>query len=412
MSEQEAVEVEESRTQDLQDEAESGEVEALPSASDYDRAEGGARGRRRLLSIAAAVVGSAVLAAVLLSGGADDANGAEKPAAEDEAKTPVPVEVVTAERGEIAAYVSATANLVAEHDVTVLAEIEGRVTALGVDEGDRVARGQILARLDPSDEEIALKKAQLRFANAELVYRRGEDLMAKELISREEHDRLTVDYQVSQQELAEAEWALAQTVVRAPFAGRVTARHIQRGQHIRPGDSLFQVTDFDPLIARIYLSETDIAGLQPGSPVRVVVNANPDLGLEARIRQISPVVDTATGTVKVTIEASSPPAQVRPGSFVSIHVVRETRPEALLVPREAVLRELQTSHVFVANGETVTKRAVTVGLEESGNVEILQGLETGERVVVAGQGGLRDGTRIRVLGVEDVADAATGAEAG
>jgi len=225
--------------------------------------------------------------------------------------------------------------------------------------------------------------------------------MGKELISREEHDRLTVDFEVSRQELAEAEWALAQTVVRAPFGGRVTVRHIQRGQHIRQGDQLFQITDFDPLIARIYLSETDVAGLQPGTPVRILLNANPGFELDASIRQISPVVDTATGTVKVTIEATSPPSEVRPGSFVSIHVVRETHESALLVPREAVLRELQSSHVFVANGDTVSKRTVTVGLEESGEVEILEGIERGERVVVAGQGGLREGAQIRILGEDD-----------
>jgi len=362
------------------------------------------RSRRRWISASAGLVIAAIVTMLVVSGGAEDANGAEKVADEAAEKAPVPVEVIMAREGTIASFVSATANLVAENDVTVLAEIEGRVTGLNVDEGALVGQGQVLARLDPSDEQIALKKAQLRHANAELVYERGRDLMGKELISREEHDRLTVDFQVSAQELAEAEWALAQTVVRAPFSGRVTARHIQRGQHIRQGDQLFQITDFDPLIARIYLSETDIVGLEPGTPVRILLNANPEFELEASIRQISPIVDTATGTVKVTIEATAPPAEVRPGSFVSIHVVRETHPEALLVPRQAVLRELQSSHVFVTDGKTVSKKTVTVGWEESGEVEIVEGLELGEQVVVAGQGGLREGAQIRILGADDGAE--------
>lgn len=356
--------------------------------------------------------GLALLAALLLvvtaGCGADDASSAETKDGEGDA--PVPVEVVAARQGDIAAYVSATANLVAENDVAVLAEIEGRVTALNIDEGNSVRRGQVLARLDSSDQEIAHKKAELRHANAKLVFDRGEDLMAKELISREEHDRLTVDYQVSRQELAEVEWALEQTVVRSPFDGRVTARHIQLGQHIRPGDPLFQITDFEPLIARIYLSEADIVGLRPGTPARIQLNANPDLKLAARIRQISPVVDTATGTVKVTIEAVSPPPEVRPGSFVSIHVVRETHKAALLVPRQAVLRELQSSHVFVTDGGTAVKRAVSVGLEESGEVEILEGLSPGERVVVAGQGGLREGAPVRILGAAEADAEETAAE--
>jgi membrane fusion protein (multidrug efflux system) len=173
---------------------------------------------------------------------------------------------------------------------------------------------------------------------------------------------------------------------------------------VRPGDSLFQITDFDPLIARIYLSEGDIVGLRPGTEARIHLNADPEVALRGRIRQISPVVDTATGTVKVTVEAIAPPPDVRSGSFVAIHVVRETRVGALLVPRAAVLRELQTSHVFVDDGGTAAKRTVELGLEEAGQVEVLTGIAAGERVIVAGQGGLRDGAKVRVLGEEQETD--------
>ncbi len=220
--------------------------------------------RTKWISAVVGVILVAVVAAVILNGGARGANGAEDAGEETEESAPIPVEVATVIRDAVSAYVTATANLVAEYDVTVLGESEGRVTSMIVDEGDVVRRGQMLARLDPSDEAIALKKAQLRHANAELVFERGRDLFERELISREENDRLTVDYQIAQQELAESQWALAQTVIEAPFAGRVTARHIQLGQHVRLGDPLFQITDFDPLIARIYLSERDVVGLTQG----------------------------------------------------------------------------------------------------------------------------------------------------
>ena len=85
------------------------------------------------------------------------------------------------------------------------------------------------------------------------------------------------------------------------------------GQHIRPGDELFMVTDFDPLVARIYLPEKDILGLAEDRPVRIQLQADEDVEFEGRIRQISPVVDVATGTVKLTIEAIRPPRSVRPG---------------------------------------------------------------------------------------------------
>lgn len=328
--------------------------------------------------------------------GEEQAEGEGEGEAKDE-KAPVPVEVAAIEPGSVSAYISSTANLVAEFEVKVLAEVGGRVLTLHAEEGDRVRKGQVLATLVPDDEQINVKKAQLKESNARLAFERAEDLVAKELISREEFDKLEIDYRIAEQEMAEAEWALAKTSIRAPFNGQLTQRMTQVGQHVQIGDELFQVTDFDTLITRIYLPERDVLGLTPGREVRIRLNAAQELAFGGRIRQISPIVDTATGTIKITVEAHEHPADVRPGSFVTVDIVRETRSDTLLVPREAVLRELQKAHVFVASDSVAEKRAVTLGLEEGDYVEALAGVEAGESVIVAGQGGLKDGSPVKVL---------------
>lgn len=325
----------------------------------------------------------------------------------DKEKAPIPVSVAGVEVGPVSSYITATANLVPENEVKVLAEADGRVSQLNVMEGTRVAAGQVLAALAHEDEEILVNKAQLKETNARLAYERAERAAGQELISREALDRVTLDYEVAKQELAEAQWNLTKTVIKAPFAGRITARMITLGQHVRPGDDLFTVTDFDPLIARIYLPEKDIIGLQEGRDVRIVLKAAEDVHFRGRVRQISPVVDTATGTVKLTIEAVDPPAEVRPGGFVTIDIVRETHPNALLVPREAVIRELNKAHVFIAQDGVAKKREVTLALEEGGRVEATSGLVAGERVIVAGQGSLKDGAAISVLGPAATPAAAT-----
>jgi RND family efflux transporter MFP subunit len=108
------------------------------------------------------------------------------------------------------------------------------------------------------------------------------------------------------------------------------------------------------------------------------------------------VVDTASGTVKVTVEAVRPPASVRPGAFVAVEVLRETRPSAVLVPRPAVIRELQETYLFVADGNVARKRPVRLGLEEGDRLEIREGLAAGESVITSGQGGLKDLSPITV----------------
>ncbi len=327
---------------------------------------------------------------------------------EEEEKAPVPVAVSEIASGTVSAYITSTANLVAENQVKILSEVEGRVSQLFVEEGDFVKRGQLLATLANDDQKIAVKKAELKETNARLAFERGEDLIGKELISREEFDKFTMEHEIARQELAEAQWALEKTTVRSPFGGQISERMTQVGKHVRPGDEMFQVTDFDPLIARIFLPERDVIGLEVGRDVRIDLNAEAGTRFSGRIRQISPVVDTATGTVKVTIESNDPPDAVRPGSFVTVNIVRTTHEGALLLPREAVLRELQSAHVFLAADGQAVKRQIELGLEEGDFVEALSGVVAGEQVIVAGQGGLKDGSPVKILEDADAAAESVG----
>jgi membrane fusion protein, multidrug efflux system len=332
-----------------------------------------------------------------VEGAETDAEPDEKAEADEDEELPVPVEVAEIEAGEIASYISATANLVAEDQVKVKAEAEGRVERLNVEEGDLVTKGQVLAVLAQDEAKIAKSKIELKASNTNAALLRAQDSFEQGLISSEAFDKLKMDHEIAMQEVAEAEWRLAKTVIRAPFTSRVTERFITLGQHLQPGDELFTVADYDPLVARIYLPERDVIELEEGREVRITPAAGTELSFSGRIRQIAPVVDTATGTVKVTVEAVHPPEGVRPGAFVAIDIVRERHSAALLLPRESVIRELRTAHVFVTEDNVAVKKPVTLGIEEGDKVEVLTGLQAGDSVVIAGQGGLDDGQRIKVL---------------
>lgn len=374
--------------------------------------------RTRVIWISSLVVLLTVAGVAIMNMGAAKANGAAGPEADETAaegadsesdeengKAPVPVEIADVKQGEISAYITTTANLVAENEVRLLSEVEGRVARLLVDEGDYVRAGQSLATLVRDDEEINLRKTELKETNARLAYERGEDLFGKELLSREEYDKFKMDFDIAQQEKAEAAWRLQKTTIKAPFSGQISERMIQVGQNLRMSDELFRLTDLDPLIARIFLPERDVIGMQQDGEVRITLNADPETKFAGRVRQVSPVVDTATGTIKVTIEAANPPQSVRSGSFVTIDIVRETRSAAMLVPRQAVLRELQSAHVFLFSEDgKAEKRQVQLGLEEGLWVEAVEGVSVGDSVIVAGQGGLKEGAAVKLVGTDEDTD--------
>ena len=292
--------------------------------------------RSRTLWIVAALlvllVGGFSVVKVAAFNGKNAAKGEEKK--EEKKKAPVPVSVAAVETGTVSSYIRSTANLVSDNEVKVLTESDGRIARLLVDEGDWVSKGQTIATLDREDTGIDLAKREVKSENTRLAYERGERMLREGLISQETFEKLRMENEMSRQEVAEARYQIGKTAVRAPFSGR--------------------------------------------------------------IRQISPVVDTASGTVKVTVEAVRPPAAVRPGAFVTVEVLRETRPNAVLVPRPAVIRELQETYVFVAEGKVARKRVVSVGLEEGDRLEIRSGLQAGEQVITAGQGGLKDQAPIAV----------------
>ncbi len=343
---------------------------------------------------------------VLAANGSQPASGAKGKKGDEKEKTPVPVSVTPIVSGPVSSYITSTGNLVAEDEVKVLAEAEGRVAELMVEEGNHVTRGQALATLAREDAEIFMRKAEMRSANAALAHGRAVKAVAEDLLSREDYDKLTMENSIAQQELAEARWRLEKTTIRAPFAGHITERNLKLGQHVRPGDALFTVADFDPLISRIYLPEKDVYGLNEGREVRITLKANEATRFTGRIRQISPVVDTATGTVKLTVEAVKTPPEVRPGAFVTIDIVQETHARAVLLPRDAVIRELQDAYVFVARGEVAEKRTISLGLEEGDHVEAISGVEPGDQVIVAGQGGLKDGSPIKIIPTTQASDLA------
>lgn len=342
--------------------------------------------------LAASLVG----AGLVLSGCGQSAAEPTAPEAAADA-APIPVEVVRPAREEMLATYSGTATLEAEADAEVIAKVEGEVRRILVEEGDRVRAGQLLAVLDGRQLRLEAAQARAELAKLERDYRRQVELHEKGLIAAGAFESLKFDLDALRARHDLSALKLSYTEIRAPFAGVVASRNVRLGQTLQPGTAAFRVTNATPLKAQVFVPERELRRLRKGQPAAIQVDALTGRSFPARVTLVSPTVDAQTATFKVTVEVDDPGAELKPGMFARVGIVFDRRPDALQIPRVALLDAEGAPSLFVVEDGVARQRSVRTGLADAGRIEILEGLQGGEQVVVVGQSGLKDGNPVRVV---------------
>jgi RND family efflux transporter MFP subunit len=309
---------------------------------------------------------------------------------------PANVAVESAHRGSIASYYSSTATLQAQKQAQILARVQGVVKTLNCEEGDKVAADQVLLQLDNNEYLYRLREAEANRAKLESNFDRLKNMVDQHLVSVEEFETAKSDLASARAQEDLARLNVSYTKVTAPFAGSVTQRFIELGQTVSVGTPLFALADFHPLLAKVHVPAREFRNLSVDQPVDLSLDSD-DLTLEGHITLISPVIDATTGTIKVTIEIDKFPPNVRPGDFAQVKVRTQRREGNVLVARGAVVSERGEEVVYVAVDSTAERRVVEVGFRDDDNAEILSGVEDGEKVVIKGQGNLKQGQTLHVV---------------
>jgi membrane fusion protein (multidrug efflux system) len=343
-----------------------------------------------------------VLLLPALAGCGGSANGEER-AAPGASPTPgpekVPVEVALVREEPMAALYSTSATLRASRQATVTTRTGGVIRRLLLEEGQRVREGQTLAELESEEQRIAWERAQTTLDTREREAQRVEKLFQQQLVSEDAFEKARRDARDARHAADLARLELSRTAIVAPFAGVVVSRHLDVGNTVTAGTSVYTVADVSPLHADVNVPERHVARLAAGQRVRITPDASP-AGVEAVIERIAPSVDPATGTVKVTLAVGEGGA-LRPGAFSRVDIVTDNHPAALVVPRSALAAEGQRWFLYrLGAGDKVKKIQVELGYEAQDRVEVLakdEPIAAGERVVVAGTGALEDGSTVEVM---------------
>ncbi|MEE8143170.1 MAG: efflux RND transporter periplasmic adaptor subunit [Planctomycetota bacterium] len=309
----------------------------------------------------------------------------------------VPVEVAPVLQSTIRERVSGSGLLEAERQVTIVARVEGEVESLAVEEGDSVQEGQELCGIEEEALQIAQVIARIERDQAAAEHQRMQDLLTRKAASPKEVDDARFAMERAKAAFDEALLRRSYSRPRAPFTSIVVRRSVEKGQHVRPGDALFVIADFDPLLLRIHLPEREVASVAVGQAVELRPERAAPVTTVGKVERISPVVDRESLTVEVTTTFEDVPSRLRPGSFGRVDILTRTLKDVILVPRAALLREDGITHLFrVVEGNRVQRVNVGTGYEDEAVVQIHEGLSPGDLVVVSGHRDLQDGALIRV----------------
>jgi len=320
---------------------------------------------------------------------------------EEKKEEAVPVEVSTLGRGSIESVLRSSTSLEAESHVQVFSQAARLVRELLVEEGDRVQEGQVLLRLQDEEQRSELGKVTSQLDKAIREYERQERLFEQKLISEQVFNEATYELEQLEIALSDAKRTLGYTEVRAPISGTITARMVMLGDQVNIGQHLFDIVDFDSMVARIYVPERNLMELRTGLPSRISAQALGGREFRGTVKRIAPVVDPKSGTVKVTVAVGRQPG-LRPGMYVDVALVTATHPKALLLPKRALIYDNDQVFIYRLGEERRVERVNVVPvLANKEFVEPKDDLFESDQVVIAGQAGLKDGALVSLPGDKD-----------
>lgn len=297
----------------------------------------------------------------------------------------------------------------ANESITLTAKITETVRRVNFIDGQSVSAGDVLIELTSSQQAAQLKDVQAVARDADSQYQRQQDLVKQGTVSKAMFDTATATRDSNRAKVDAIRAQLSDRVITAPFSGVLGLRRVSPGTLVTPGTEITTLDDIDTIKLDFTVAETQLGALQIGQEVHAMSAAWPERQWQGKIASIDSRIDTASRSVLVRAEIANPDRVLRPGMLLSVQVFRAPR-EAIVLPEIALVQIGAESYVFrVKSDSTVEQVRVVPGARRRGEIEIREGLQAGERIVVDGTVKLRGGAKVAVQ--EHVAAAASSAAA-
>ena len=291
-------------------------------------------------------------------------------------------------------YLTAVGSLVATQGILVTTEVAGKVSAIHFESGQQVAAGTLLLQLDDSIDRAELEGIVAERRLADLQHKRRKELLETKTISRSDVDEARLRLENATAQLAAKQAMIAKKRITAPFNGWLGIRQVDLGEYLQPGAAIVPLEALDPIYVDFSLPERHLDQIPVGQPVEIEVQAFPGEIFTGQVSAVNPGIDPGTRSLRVRATLENSQARLHPGMFAEVRTLLPQRPAVLTLPQTAITYNPYGDSVFMiqedASGSHVQRRQVETGEVRNGRVEIVRGLQTGDRVVSAGQVKLRN----------------------
>lgn len=314
----------------------------------------------------------------------------------------IPVEITKVKRGSISDFILLSSNLETEVMADVFARVQGIVEKIHKEEGDYVEKGETLLTLEAKEYVLAEQRANVEYQQQLSNYKRLEAMHAKNLLSDDEFERAKYSMESARIAWEEAKLNLDYTYIKSPISGHIGERLAKIGERIQPTDKLFSVVNNSQVIAVVYVPEKSLGKLEIGQKALIHSDNLGDEVFEGWIKRISPVVDPASGTFKVTVGVKNREDRLRPGMFVNVEIIIETHNDVILIPKTAIVYENEYMNVYIVRDSIAHKMRLQPGFEDNEKVESLAEIKEGDQLIVVGQSGMKDKTGVKVVSEREI----------
>jgi len=334
---------------------------------------------------------------------------------EESSLAAAPVKVFEVKRQRISEKLLYTGLIEAWNKINITPDVGGKIAKIYVEEGDRVQKGQLLAELDTRAIRLQLEQAKAGYAVAEANHRdaqrnmeRMERLKSENAVSQQQYEQLELAFDAADAQLQQARAALNLanhnldvSIMKAPFRGVVASKNAEVGDVINPlmggfspSSGVLTLMDFSQVKIEIEVSSQNIARIKKGMTALTRVDAFPDRTFPGKVSIVNLTADPMTRKFGVRITVDNPDLSLRPNTFGQVTLEVITHENSLVIPQIAVL---ENKYVFVAqDNNTVMRKEVTLGLQNTDMVEVVAGIDVGDLVVVDGNYGLEEGSKIEI----------------